>query len=350
MEEKRPTNTRPPRRDLDPAAVERRRAALKARRKRQMRLRMAVVAGMAVIAILVVVLVVMAISALFKKDGKTSKDATPTPAPTMEAQTPEPSPTPDTPYLQETINNTKVENLSSLPTDSLPCGYGPSRDEQNRPIDMVRYQEKYEQYGACFVNSHSDDKVIYLTSDEGYEYGFTPAILDALKETDTQIVFFVTLDFAKQHPDYVQRMIDEGHIVGNHSATHPSAGLPSQDLATQEEEVLEVHRYVKENFNYDMWLFRYPTGAFSEQSLALLNNLNYRTVFWSFAYNDWNVDNQPDPQEALQKCLDSLHPGAVYLLHAVSETNATIMKDFINGAKERGYRFELIPAAGFAAE
>lgn len=99
------------------------------------------------------------------------------------------------------------------------------------------------------------------------------------------------------------------------------------------------HAYIKENFDYEMHLFRYPTGRFSEQSLALVNNCNYTSVFWSFAYLDYDVNNQPNAAESLKKLKDKLHPGAIYLLHGESETNTKILGDFIDAAREQGYTF-----------
>lgn len=135
-------------------------------------------------------------------------------------------------------------------------------------------------------------------------------------------------------------MIDEGHIVGAHSVTHPSAGMPSLSIDSQISEVRDLHNYVKEKFDYDMYLFRYPAGIFSEQSLAIVSNLGYRSVFWSFAYADWDPNKQPNEVEALQKVTDRLHNGAIYLLHAVSKTNADILSDFIDNARNLGYVFE----------
>ena len=119
------------------------------------------------------------------------------------------------------------------------------------------------------------------------------------------------MDYVQENPDLIRRMIDEGHVVGNHSVTHPSKGLPSQTLDVQAEEIMALHRYVKETFDYDMYLFRYPAGIFSQQSLALVQQLGYRSVFWSFAYRDWVTDDQPQPQKALQTVTDKLHPGAM---------------------------------------
>ncbi len=346
MDERRANRQDPPR-ELSRAQIERRRAALKARRRKQMQMRILVFGTMALILILVIVLLVLGISALLGK-GEKKPSAKTTAVSEMPSEEPsaEPTPEPDNGILQETPEITQVENIESLDNENIGWGYGPSRDELNRPVDAVNYQETYGSYGAYFVRN-VDDKIIYLTSDEGYENGCTPAILDALKETDTKIVFFITMPFAEEHPELVQRMIDEGHIVGSHSVSHPADGMPSLSIEEQQEEYATLHQYVLDNFNYKMWLFRPPAGKFSEQSLAVANNFGYRSVFWSFAYLDYDTENQPDETEALQKCLDSLHPGAIYLLHAVSQTNTNILKDFINGAKEQGYRFELLPANDF---
>ena len=130
-------------------------------------------------------------------------------------------------------------------------------------------------------------------------------------------------------------MIDEGHIVGNHSMNHPNfTTITPEEMY---EEVKELHDYVQENFDYTMFLFRYPEGVFSEQSLAVLQDAGYQTSFWSYAYNDWDQNNQPDPDTAYQKVTGALHPGAIYLLHAVSETNSEILGDFIDEARSQGY-------------
>lgn len=232
-------------------------------------------------------------------------------------------------------------DLNGLDTTCLDWGQGGDKDQWNRPAGCMQYQEKYGKCNAHFIVDEPEKKVIYLTIDEGYEYGCSPQILDTLKEKNVHAVFFVTKSFASQNPDLVQRMIDEGHEVGNHSVTHPAAGLPSQTIEQQTEEVTGNHSYIKEQFDYDMHLFRYPAGKFSEQSAALLNNLNYKSVFWSFAYLDYDVNNQPNPGESLQKLMDCLHPGAIYLLHAESETNTQILGDFIDQARAQGYEFKV---------
>ena len=239
------------------------------------------------------------------------------------------------------IQNEQI-STDGLDTTMLEWGSGGDKDELGRPVGANLYQEKYGKYNAYFVFNQTDEKVIYLTSDEGYENGCTPDILDTLKEKNVKATFFITMDFAKDNGDLVQRMIDEGHIVGNHSLTHPDIGVCNLPLEEQKKEVMEVDQYVRDNFGYQMFLFRYPLGKFSEQSIAFLNNLNYKSVFWSFAYKDYDIESQPDTATSLENCLNSLHPGAIYLLHAVSTTNRDILGDFIDGARERGYEFALL--------
>ena len=178
---------------------------------------------------------------------------------------------------------------------------------------------------------------IALTFDDGPHPVYTKKLLDGLRKRGVKATFFVTEPYAKAQPELVQRMIDEGHEIGNHSVTHPSEGLPSQSLEQQKNEVMENHQYIKDNFGYDMHLFRFPAGKFSDRSLAVVNNCNYKSVFWSFAYKDYDVNNQPGESEALQKLKDRMHPGAIYLLHAESTTNTAILGRFIDAAQAAGY-------------
>lgn len=243
---------------------------------------------------------------------------------------------------QTTLKNEQIANIESLDNTAIGWGPGSDTDESNRPLSAISYQEKYGKYSADFIkdtDKNDGTKKIYLTLDEGYENGFTGQILDVLKEKDCPAVFFVTKTYVEDNADLVKRMIDEGHVIGNHSVTHPSDGLPSQSIEEQTSEITGVHDYMLEKYNYNMTLFRYPTGKFSEQSLALVNNLNYRSVFWSFAYYDYDVNAQPDETEALEKLKSNLHPGGIYLLHAVSQTNTNILGQFIDEARAQGFEF-----------
>ncbi len=225
--------------------------------------------------------------------------------------------------------------LIGLDTQAVPWGWGPFVDDDNRSVGCQQLQEKYGAYNAFFIGPNEPD--FYLTFDEGYENGYTGAILDVLKEKECPAVFFCTLPYIKQNPDLVRRMIDEGHIVGSHSASHPN--FTTISLEDCYEEIRAVHDYVKENYDYTMSTFRFPEGAFSEQVLALVGQMGYRTVFWSFAYNDWDPNNQMEPGVALQKAVDAIHPGAIYLFHAVSKTNTEILGEFIDTVRDQGLTF-----------
>lgn len=214
--------------------------------------------------------------------------------------------------------------------------WGPGRAENHqRPTDPLMLQESYGELGGQFIMS--DDKFICLTFDEGYENGYTPKILDTLKEKSVKAIFFVTFDFVKDNPDLIERMIDEGHIIGNHSYRHYTMDEVSQEVAT--EEIMFLDKYMKENFKYRMTLFRFPKGEFSENTLALANSLGYKSIFWSFAYADWDVDNPADKDEAFKTITDNTHNGEIMLLHAVSATNAEILGNVIDEVRNQGYEF-----------
>ncbi|MGN0663749.1 MAG: polysaccharide deacetylase family protein [Negativibacillus sp.] len=263
----------------------------------------------------------------------------PEPLPPVETTQPEPEETQkEQNHLFEPANPAAVTEFSSYAAlDGSKLGWGPGGpvDELNRSQGALAYQEKYGKYDADFIGNNS--KKIYLTFDQGYENGYTAPILDVLKEKDCPALFFLTGHYAKSEPELIQRMIDEGHILGNHSQNHPS--FPDTPLEQCKNEVEELHEYVKENFDYEMSLFRFPAGEFSEQTLKLIQDMGYRSVFWSFAYRDWEVDNQPDPTEALQTILSKAHPGAIILLHSVSSTNAQILGDLIDQLRAQGYEF-----------
>lgn len=231
-------------------------------------------------------------------------------------------------------------DFANYSTEKVPYGFGAEVDADNRPDGCTWYSNKFGNYTALFIMPKSSN--IYLTFDEGYEYGFSGEILDVLKEKNVKAVFFVTLPYARDNPELVKRMIDEGHIVGNHTTTHPSGGLQQYDAQKQIDDIDQVTQYVKEHYGYSMNLFRFPEGSFSEQSLAIVNALGYMPVFWSFAYKDWDVNNQPDVSESLTNALNKAHGGAIYLLHAESETNTKMLPDLIDGLRAKGYSLELL--------
>ncbi len=228
------------------------------------------------------------------------------------------------------------EDFSAFSNQKMCWGQGYDCNDQNQPLSCLDYNQKYGQHGAVFL---SERESICLTFDEGYENGYTDSILDTLKQKNVKAVFFVTYDYAASNPQLVQRMIDEGHIVGNHSWGHPS--MPDLTAEQQAEQITKLHDYVKENFNYTMTLFRAPKGEFSERSLEVTKSLGYTSVFWSFAYYDYNVNDQPTAQKAYDRVTNAAHKGAIYLLHAVSKTNDAILGDVIDRLKSQGYSFSV---------
>lgn len=183
--------------------------------------------------------------------------------------------------------------------------------------------------------------VVYLTFDEGYEFGDNTAkILDTLKAKGVKATFFLTGGYVDVNPGLVQRMIDEGHQLGNHTIHHYRASNAlAQSDATYIQDVVELNAKVPSMTK----LHRPPEGGYSERSLQILDDLGYTAVFWSFAYRDWLTNEQPEPEVAKQTILSNLHPGSILLLHAVSNTNTAILGEVIDGIYSQGYTIELLP-------
>ncbi len=228
-------------------------------------------------------------------------------------------------------------DYSGLSTEKHGYGQGVQLDADNRPAGALDFNNVYGRYDASAIGD-KDSNIIRLTFDQGYENGYTAKILDTLKEQNVKATFFVLDDYARREPELVRRMIDEGHIVGNHSVTHRS--MPTLSAEECRSEIMDLHKYIKDEFGYEMTEFRPPMGEFSELSLAVTKDCGYRTLLWSYAYADWDVNDQPDPEKALGRLTEALHNGAVYLLHSVSSTNAAILGDFIKNARASGYDFE----------
>ena len=176
-----------------------------------------------------------------------------------------------------------------------------------------------------------------MTFDEGYENGYTADILDTLQEKRVPAVFFITGDYLDAEPELVGRMIAEGHTIGNHSENHPS--FPDIPPEKQLEELSLLADRVESQFGVKMTLFRPPCGEFSERMLANLQSAGYTTLFWSYAYKDWDPAASIGAAAACEKAVNALHRGAIYLLHAVSPDNAAMLPDFIDRARAAGYTF-----------
>ena len=202
------------------------------------------------------------------------------------------------------------------------------------PASMAQLQK----YDAVYLGN-TQEKVIYLTFDAGYENGCTAQILDALKKHNAPAAFFLVGHYIKENPDLVKRMVAEGHIVGNHTMHHPDMSKISEKAAFEKELTdLETLYYEVTGQNMPKF-YRPPQGNYSEENLKMAKELGYKTVFWSLAYVDWNTKSQPTAQQAFSKLLPRVHNGAVVLLHSTSTTNAEIMDELLTKWEEMGYRF-----------
>ena len=199
-------------------------------------------------------------------------------------------------------------------------------------------QEFLSRYSAWYLGDTSR-KVIYLTFDCGYENGYTEPILDALKKHNAPAAFFIVGTMLDTAPDIVRRMASEGHIVGNHTLHHPDMSAIA-DAAAFRQELESLSALYQETTGQKMPMFyRPPQGKYSTENLKLAHELGYKTVFWSLAYVDWYVDDQPTAEEAYAKLLPRIHDGAIVLLHSTSATNAAILDDLLTKWEEMGYTF-----------
>ncbi len=193
---------------------------------------------------------------------------------------------------------------------------------------------------SAYYLGDTSKKVLYLTFDEGYENGNTGKILDTLKELKIPAAFFVVKPYIDTQPDLIKRMVDEGHVVGNHTVHHPSIAQ-IHDKEKFQAEFSGVENAFKELTGQDMpKFFRPPMGKYSKRSLQMTKDLGYKSVFWSFAYKDWLVNDQPSESYALEKIRKGAHPGSIMLLHAVSNTNAKILPTILKTLQDEGYEFK----------
>ena len=195
-----------------------------------------------------------------------------------------------------------------------------------------------KQFNACYMGEPGE-KVIYLTFDAGYENGNTGKILDALKKHGVHAAFFVVGNYLETSPELVKRMVNEGHIVGNHTYHHPDMSKIS-DKANFEKELKDLETLYTQVTGQTMKkYYRPPQGKYSENNLKMAQEMGYKTFFWSLAYVDWYQDKQPSKEEAFEKLLGRIHPGAIVLLHSTSDTNGAILDELLTKWEEMGYHF-----------
>jgi len=217
-------------------------------------------------------------------------------------------------------------------------GFKKSRGGQLPSIAQEGFMDILKRHEAVFLGN-IEEKELYLTFDNGYENGYTMKVLDVLKEKQVPAAFFVTGHYIKDQPELLKRMVQEGHIVGNHSWSHPD--MSQTDNARIEEELAKVKQGVAElTGQKEMRYLRPPRGIFSDRVLAVSKQQGYTSVFWSVAYKDWDVHSQNGAQYAYDKVMEQLHPGAVILLHSVSKDNAEALGRIIDDARGKGYTFK----------
>ena len=212
------------------------------------------------------------------------------------------------------------------------------RNENHQTPEVSDYID-LSKYDAYYVNPKCKTKKIFLTFDCGYENGFTPKILDVLKKQKIVAAFFVTKPFIREGRELVRRMKKEGHIVGNHTVHHKS--MPTLSDRDNKQEIIDCAEYCKEATGYEMDHFiRPPMGEYNEKTLKLTKSMGYKTIFWSMAYVDFDVNKQPGKQYVVEHFKKYTHNGAIPLMHNVSQSNAEALDEVITNLKKEGYQFE----------
>lgn len=230
------------------------------------------------------------------------------------------------------------EMMDEIATRPQHFGFKRSKNGSLPSIDQEGFKSMVEKHDAIFLGD-TNTKELYLTFDNGYENGYTPKILDVLKEKQAPAVFFVTGHFVNDQSDLVKRMVDEGHLVGNHSWSHPDmTQISDEQIKTELEKVRE--KVTELTGQQEMSFLRPPRGIFDDRVLAVSKQMGYTSVFWSIAYKDWEINNQKGWKYAYDNVMAQLHPGAVFLLHSVSKDNAEALGKIIDDARSNGYEFK----------
>lgn len=227
----------------------------------------------------------------------------------------------------------QVSSAKALSAENWGLGFG----EEGKAPTANQTAEELKKYDAYYIGNEQEKK-IYLTFDCGYESGYMPAILDALKEADVKAAFFLVGNYLEKEPELVKRMVAEGHTIGNHTYHHKDMASLGVDefkgeLTTFEDKLKEI------TGECSGMVYRPPQGKYSVKTLQMAKELGYRTVFWSLAYVDWYDDDQPTKEEAFEKLLKRIHPGSIVLLHSTSKTNSEILPELLLKWKEMGYSF-----------
>lgn len=242
--------------------------------------------------------------------------------------------------FQMDIESKNIRSVVSNTGENQKLEWGIKRnDNHERPDVGDKNKQILEANGGICLGKELD-KNIYLTFDSGYEAGYMENILDVLKQNNVKATFFITSHYLNTASELVGRMIEEGHIVGNHTVNHKS--MPSISNEEIETEIMKLHQAVFEKFNYEMRYIRPPKGEFNERTLKKCQDLGYKTVMWSFAYCDWDEKKQPSQEKAQKMIIDNLHSGEIMLLHSNSKTNSEVLDAIIKEARNQGYEFRTL--------
>lgn len=232
------------------------------------------------------------------------------------------------------------EDYSDYSNENIHFGLG-LNDEHKKPGADQPSGVKLSDYDTFYCDEtayENNDKVIYFTFDAGYENGNTPAILDTLKEYGIQAIFFVTTPYIKEKPDLVKRMKEEGHLVGNHTTTHPS--LPECSVSKIKKEMNTCKDTMKELTGYDIDPYmRPPMGHYSTRVMKVMQDLGYSTMLWSLAIYDYEENDQPGADYVVKMFKKYHFPGMMPLLHVISSSDAEALPEVIETLQEKGYRF-----------
>ena len=221
-------------------------------------------------------------------------------------------------------NEPSIQTSSVLELSTKKIEWGIKRGNNHEQPDLgSKNKSLIEKYNGMAMGNNND-KYIYVTFDLGYEAGYTENILNTLKENNVNATFFITAHYANSASDLVQKMINDGHIIGNHTVNHKSMPALSEDELTKE--LMNLHTAIYEKFGYEMKYIRPPMGEFSERTLQIIKTLGYTTTMWSLAYDDWDENKQGREAYGKDKVISNIHNGAIILLHANSKDNSNILR------------------------
>jgi len=290
--------------------------------------------------IIMVGIIIFMLFGLTGCNRQAEKDNTPSKAspPAVETETPKNPPAPAVKPEQPSVERSNAAATATATPSAKSYSWYFTRNSQHQtPFVNQDISNLLSAHGAFYVLPNNNSR-IYLTFDAGYEQGYTARILDTLKANGVHAAFFITGQYLRTQPDLAKRMKAEGNLVCNHTVNHPDCAKISSDSLKKEIKSLEEQYLQVTGQEMDRYL-RPPMGNYSESSLKTTQELGYKTVFWSMAFNDWDPSNQPGADYSYNHVINNIHPGAVILLHAVSQSDTEALDRIIKDLQSQGYVF-----------